>query len=325
MERSRNEKATHQVKSFSPYAQFSRDEWRNLRASTPLLLTEAELEQLRGLNDQVSLREVEDIYLPLTRLLNLYIAATQNLYRATHAFLGNEDSKVPYIIGMAGSVAVGKSTTARIMQTLLSRWLNHSKVDLVTTDGFLYPNRVLESRGILHRKGFPESYDTRRLIRFLADVKSGKPKVVAPVYSHLTYDIVPNQCTTVRNPDVVIIEGINVLQSGRQALAARPANVFVSDFFDFSIYVDAPETYIKKWYIDRFQMLRKTAFQDEKSYFHRYSKLSFEEANQTAAKIWEDINAKNLRENILPTKERAQLILEKGERHVVERVSLRKI
>lgn len=325
MRRSCDSEGVDQVKAFSPYAEFSRNEWRQLRASMPLLLTETELEQLRGLNDQVSLREVEDIYLPLTRLLNLYIAATQNLYRATHAFLGNEDSKVPYIIGMAGSVAVGKSTTARILQTLLSRWSNHAKVDLVTTDGFLYPNRVLQDRSLLHRKGFPESYDTRRLIRFLADVKSGKPEVVAPVYSHLTYDIVPNERICIRNPDVVILEGINVLESGKPSSTARPIDVFVSDFFDFSIYVDAPERYIKQWYIDRFQMLRQTAFRDEKSYFHRYSTLTAEEAMDTAAKIWEDINAKNLHENILPTKQRAQLILEKGENHVVERVSLRKI
>ncbi|GEO24435.1 pantothenate kinase [Alicyclobacillus acidoterrestris] len=312
-------------RTFSPYIKFSRDEWRNLRKATPLTLTEAELETLHGLNEQVSLTEVEEIYLPLTRLLNLYVGATQSLYRATHEFLGDTGEKVPYIIGIAGSVAVGKSTTARIIQALLSRWPNHPKVDLVTTDGFLYPNRELERRGIMHRKGFPESYDTRKLIHFLADVKSGKPEVIAPVYSHLTYDIVASEQIVVRQPDIVILEGVNVLQTSRSTNGARPMNVFVSDFFDFSIYVDAQEALIRQWYIERFQKLRETAFRDKLSYFHRYASLTVEEANQTALRIWEEINAKNLRENILPTKQRADLILQKSDHHMVEQVYLRKI
>ncbi|MFB5188848.1 type I pantothenate kinase [Alicyclobacillus fastidiosus] len=312
-------------RTFSPYITFSRDEWRNLREATPLTLTEAELETLHGLNEQVSLTEVEEIYLPLTRLLNMYVGATQNLYQASHRFLGYAGEKVPYIIGIAGSVAVGKSTTARIIQALLSRWPNHPKVDLVTTDGFLYPNRELERRGIMHRKGFPESYDTRKLIHFLADVKSGKPEVTAPVYSHLTYDIVPSEQIVVRRPDIVILEGVNVLQTSRSTSGNRPMNVFVSDFFDFSIYVDAQESFIRGWYVERFQKLRETAFRDTKSYFHRYAILTEEEANETALRIWEDINAKNLKENILPTKQRADLILQKGDHHMVERVHLRKI
>ncbi|WAH38088.1 type I pantothenate kinase [Alicyclobacillus dauci] len=311
--------------AFSPYIKFPREEWRHLRASTPLPLNESELAALHGINEEVSLTEVEEIYLPLSRLLNLYVGATQNLYKATNAFLGNLGGKVPYIIGIAGSVAVGKSTTARIIQALLSRWPNHPKVDLVTTDGFLYPNAELERRGILHRKGFPESYDTRQLIHFLADVKSGKPEVVAPVYSHLTYDIVPTEKILVRQPDIVILEGLNVLQTVKPSQSGKKMTVFVSDFFDFSIYVDAPERFIRQWYVDRFHTLRETAFRDKKSYFHRFSSLTDDEANQIALNIWEDINAKNLRENILPTKQRAQLILQKGDHHMVERVELRKL
>lgn len=316
---------TPQMARFSPYIKYPRSEWRHLRDATPMSLTETELASLHGLNERVSLAEVEEIYLPLSRLLNLYVGATQNLYRSTHDFLGHLGGKVPYIIGIAGSVAVGKSTTARIIQALLSRWPNHPKVDLVTTDGFLYPNEELERLGILHRKGFPESYDARRLIHFLADVKSGKPEVTAPVYSHLTYNIVPSEKVVVRQPDIVILEGLNVLQTTKAARGSRPMNVFVSDFFDFSIYVDAPERLIQQWYIERFETLRVTAFRDEKSYFHRFSSLTDEEAVLTATRIWEDINAKNLRENIYPTKQRAQLILQKGERHIVEQVQLRKI
>lgn len=310
---------------FSPYIKYSRDEWRHLRDATPLPLTERELSDLHGINERVSLTEVEDIYLPLSRLLNLYVGATQNLYKASHDFLGHLGGKVPYIIGIAGSVAVGKSTTARIIQALMSRWPNHPKVDLVTTDGFLYPNRELDKRGILHRKGFPESYDARRLIHFLADVKSGKPEVIAPVYSHLSYDIVPTESVVVKQPDIVILEGLNVLQTTKSARGDKPMNVFVSDFFDFSIYVDAPERLIRQWYIERFLTLRVTAFRDELSYFHRFASLTDEEAVQTATKIWEDINAKNLRENIYPTKQRAQLILQKSENHFIEEVQLRKI
>ncbi|WP_157071008.1 type I pantothenate kinase [Alicyclobacillus acidiphilus] len=312
-------------RKFSPYIKFTRDEWRNLRASTPLLLEESDLAALHGLNERVSLTEVEEIYLPLSRLLNLYVGATQKLYQATHDFLGHTGSKVPYIIGIAGSVAVGKSTTARIIQALLARWPDHPKVDLVTTDGFLYPNAELERRGIMHRKGFPESYDLRRLIHFLADVKSGMPEVTAPVYSHLTYDIVPSQVISIRQPDIVILEGLNVLQTKSSGKHGKSLNINVSDFFDFSIYVDAPERTIREWYISRFFTLRETAFRDEKSYFHRYATLSDEEAEATASRIWEEINAKNLRENILPTKQRADLILEKGDEHRVTGVQLRKI
>jgi type I pantothenate kinase len=310
---------------FSPYVTLQREEWRTLRASTPLPLSEEELERLRSLNDRISLDEVREVYLPLSRLLNLYVAAKQNLYVATNAFLGNLGEKVPFIIGIAGSVAVGKSTTARIIQTLLARWPNHPKVDLVTTDGFLYPNRILEERGIMNRKGFPESYDVKALIRFLADVKSGKPEVHAPVYSHLTYDIVPGESIVIRQPDIVIVEGLNVLQTSGADVHSKAPRLFVSDFFDFSIYVDAKEEHIQNWYVERFQALRETAFRDKTSFFHRFSTLTDEEAVEMALRIWREINGKNLAENILPTRERADLILEKGEDHSVQRVRLRKL
>ncbi|MCL6452905.1 MAG: type I pantothenate kinase [Alicyclobacillus sp.] len=306
----------------SPFVTFTREAWGALRSATPLPLTEAEVRRLHGLNVPISLDEVEVVYLPLSRLLNLYVAATQNLYQATNLFLGNRTAKVPYIIGIAGSVAVGKSTTARLIQALLARWPNHPKVDLITTDGFLFPNATLEARGILDRKGFPESYDVRRLIRFLRDVKSGKPEVAAPVYSHLTYDIVPNQMELVRQPDILIVEGLNVLQTHTADVRAQ---LFVSDFFDFSIFVDAPEAFIRTWYVERFEALRRTAFQDPTSYFHRYANLTPGDAEQLALSIWSRINAPNLVENILPTRHRADLILQKGADHRVERVHLRKL
>jgi type I pantothenate kinase len=307
----------------SPYIELTRDQWSLLRNSTPLTLTEDDLVKLRGINENVSLREVEEIFLPLSRLLNLYVAATQNLHSATATFLGNRTEKVPYVIGIAGSVAVGKSTTARILQALLARWANHPKVDLITTDGFLFPNAVLEARGLMKRKGFPESYDRRRLVRFVADVKSGEPEGICPVYSHLAYDILSDQVQRVRKPDIMILEGLNVLQTGVGSADRSP--VFVSDYFDFSIYVDADERHIRQWYIDRFLTLRRTAFQDPASYFHRYSKLSDDEARGTASKIWNEINGVNLKENILPTRSRADLILEKGPDHLVRRVRLRKL
>lgn len=311
-------------KGFSRYISFLREEWAGLRAATPLTLSEDDLSILQGINEKISLEEVVDIYLPLARLLNLYVAATQKLHQATATFLGSGVAKVPYIIGIAGSVAVGKSTTARILQALLTRWANHPKVDLVTTDGFLYPNRVLEERGLMNRKGFPESYDLRRLVYFMSDVKAGQPEVTAPVYSHQSYDILPDEVNIVRQPDIVIVEGLNVLQGGT-AHPQRAPRMFVSDFFDFSIYVDADEADIKQWFVNRFLALRATVFKDRLSYFHRYAELTDDEAVQLAQGIWKGINGVNLRENIQPTRERAQLILVKGKNHAVQRVYLRKV
>ena len=306
----------------SRFVEFSRAEWARLRASTPLPLTEPQLRSLVSVNERMSLDEVSDVYLPLSRLLNLYVAATQNLHAATATFLGSGTPRVPFVIGIAGSVAVGKSTTARVLKALLSRWPSHPKVDLVTTDGFLFPQRVLEARGLEDRKGFPESYDVRRLVHVLAEVKAGAPEVSAPVYSHLAYDIVPGECQVVRQPDIVIVEGLNVLQTG----SARPGRpMFVSDFFDFSIYVDAQETDLEQWYIERFLTLRETVFQSPSSYFHRYSSLTVAEAVETARRIWRTVKLVNLQENVLPTRERAHLILEKGRDHAVRRVRLRKL
>jgi type I pantothenate kinase len=272
----------------------------------------------------MSLDEVTDVYLPLSRLLNLYVGATQSLHQATATFIGSDSPRVPFVIGLAGSVAVGKSTISRVLKALLSHWPSHPQVDLITTDGFLHPKSILESRGILDRKGFPESYDVRRLVRFLADVKSGVTEVQAPVYSHLRYDIVPGEYQTVRHPDVVIVEGLNVLQTGGTR-AGRRMPMFVSDFFDFAIYVDAQEADIEQWYIERFQALRQTVFTNPSSYFHRYAALSEEQAIDTARDIWRSINVVNLRENVQPTRERAHLILEKGRDHAVRRVRLRKL
>lgn len=305
------------------YISFDREQWKALRASTPLLLSEEDLVALRGLNDQVSLREVGEIYVPLSRLLNLHVAAVQHLYEARQAFMGSPALKVPYIIGIAGSVAVGKSTFSRVLRALLARWPDHPKVDLVTTDGFLLPNAQLEARGLMQRKGFPESYNQRGLLHFLADIKAGAPKVSAPVYSHLHYDIVPGVLQYVEQPDILMIEGLNVLQSPNESRDG--SRLFVSDFFDFSIYLDAAENLVERWYIERFLRLRDTVFQNKSSYFHRYASLNEEEAVQTARQIWEEINLVNLRENVGPTRERAHLILEKRADHKVKNVMLRRI
>ncbi len=312
------------AREVSPFRRFSREEWAKLRSDTPMTLTQADLDELRGLNDRIDLAEVEAIYLPLSRLLNLYVAATQKLYRATNQFLHAEGRKVPYVIGMAGSVAVGKSTTARILRRLLARWPNHPKVDLVTTDGFLMPNSILEREGLMNRKGFPESFDLPAILRFMSDIKAGKPQVAAPVYSHLVYDVVKGEQVVVEQPDILIVEGLNVLQTGRPPRDGRGIPN-VSDFFDFSIYIDAEINDLAKWYVDRFLSLRDGAFRDPKSYFHRYSSLSDAESRATAQRIWETINLVNLRENLLPTRPRADLVLRKGADHQVHSVFLRKL
>jgi type I pantothenate kinase len=309
----------------SPYRIFSRDEWARLRADTPLTLTADEVERLHSLNDPISLDEVVAIYLPLSRLLSLYVAAMQDLFKATQRFLLAEaETKVPYIIGIAGSVAVGKSTTARVLKALLARWPNTPKVDLVTTDGFLLPNDELTRLGLMDRKGFPESYDTGALLHFLADIKAGKRNVKAPVYSHLVYDVMPGEATVIDRPDLLIVEGLNVLQPARLPKDGK-AIPFVSDYFDFSIYLDADEEDLHRWYVDRFLRLRQTAFRNPLSFFRKYAELSEKEAISTADSLWNRINLVNLRENILPTRQRASLILGKGPSHRIEQVALRRL
>ena len=310
--------------NLSPHRFFTREEWARLRADTPLTLTEADLERLRSLNDPISIAEVETIYLPLSRLLSLYVAATQRLYEATRTFLGATEGKTPFIIGIGGSVAVGKSTTARVLRALLTRWPNTPKVDLVTTDGFLYPNAVLERENLMEKKGFPESYDLPALLAFLSDIKAGMAKVSAPLYSHLVYDIVPGDRIVVDRPDILIVEGLNVLQAPRLPKDGK-AVPFVSDFFDFSIYIDADEDEIHRWYVARFERLRETAFRDPQSYFHRYALIPKEEALVIAERLWSRINLVNLRENILPTRPRADLVLRKGPSHRIEQVALRRL
>ena len=312
------------VKEVSPFRRFSREEWAALRADTPMTLYQKDLDELRGLNDLIDLAEVEAIYLPLSRLLNLYVAATQGLFRATNNFLHLNDRKVPYVIGMAGSVAVGKSTTARILQRLLARWPKHPKVDLVTTDGFLLPNAVLDREGLMTRKDFPESYDLPAILRFLSDIKAGKPNVTAPLYSHLTYDVLRDEHVVIDQPDILIVEGLNVLQTGRPPRDGRGIPN-TSDFFDFSIYIDAELEDLQTWYIERFLTLRDGAFRNPRSYFHRFSTLTDREAIQTATRIWETINLVNLRENVLPTRPRADLVLRKGTDHFIRSVFLRKL
>jgi type I pantothenate kinase len=302
----------------SAYLSFEREEWAKLSPDVPVPLSERDLGELHGMNEEVSLEEVAEIYLPLARLLNLHVAASQQLHRVSDTFLRKPSAKVPFVIGVAGSVAVGKSTTARILQALLTRWADHPRVDLVTTDGFLFPNRILEERGLMLRKGFPESYDVRHLLRFVSEVKSGRSPIFAPVYSHLRYDIQEGEYQSVDRPDIVIVEGLNVLQTG-----ASP--VFISDFFDFSIYVDAEVEDLRQWYVERFLRLRDTVFREPESYFHRFAELTEEEARSTALTIWREINEANLRENIEPTRERATLILQKGAGHSVQRVRLRRL
>lgn len=310
-------------KDYSPYMQIGRDVWATLKDDGILNLLDRDIDSMRALNEPLTMEEITQIYLPLSRLLNFYVVAAQELYAVTDRFLHARITKVPFIIGIAGSVAVGKSTTARVLKRLLSLWQGHPRVELVTTDGFLYPNKELEQHGLLNRKGFPESYDTRKLIRFLADLKSGRPRVEAPAYSHLYYDVLEGDKKVIESPDIVILEGINVLQAGRQT--DKGARVFVSDFFDFSIYVDAEARHIERWYIERFETLKETAFLNPDSYFHRYAGLTPEESTAQARKIWQEINEPNLERNILPTRNRAKLILKKGPDHFVKEVWLRKL
>lgn len=311
--------------TYSPYRVFTREEWARLRADTPMTLQPNELEQLSGIIEELSVDEVEQIYLPLSRLLNLYVAAAQKLHSVSSEFIGRKKgTKAPFIIGVAGSVAVGKSTTARVLRALLVRWPGHPRVDLLTTDGFLYSNTELEQRGLMAKKGFPESFDTKRLLHFLGDIKSGASSVTAPVYSHFRYDILPGQRVRIEQPDILIVEGLNILQPAEisKDFGTIP---FVSDFIDFSIYIDADPDLIEKWYLMRFMRLRSTAFRDPGAYFHKYAILAPDEVRRVALKLWRDINLKNLQENIFPSRRRAQLILQKGESHSVESASLRKL
>ena len=306
--------------ALSPFVEILRADWAELARSGESPLTEAEIEKIRGLGDFLDLAEVSDIYLPLSQLLNIYVSESQELHQVTGNFLQKTNKRTPFIIGVAGSVAVGKSTVSRLLKELLSRWPSTPRVALVTTDGFLYPNKVLEERGLMQRKGFPESYDRLALLKFVADIKSGKERVSAPLYSHLTYDIVPNEEVVVDSPDVVIVEGLNVLQP-----PALGQEVALSDYFDFKIYVDAPTKEIESWYLNRFEQLRESAFRDPASYFHRYAAMPADQALTRAKEIWREINLPNLMENIISTRSRATLVLQKGQGHRVESVLLRKI
>ncbi len=311
-------------KALSPYDVYTRADWAELRAGMPVTLTLADVIRLRALNDPVQLDEASDIFLPLARLLSLYVESAQSLHSLTRRFLGRSDAKKPFIIGIAGSVAVGKSTTARILRTMMARWPSSPKVDLVTTDGFLFPNAVLREEGLMEKKGFPESYDRAALLSFLTDIKAGKPNVWAPVYSHLVYDIVPGERAVVDQPDILILEVLNILQTGKLPRGRR-AIPFVSDFFDFSIYIDADEADLQRWYVERFMRLRQTAFRDPQSYFRRYAEISEEEALEIAVGLWTRINLANLHENIQPTRLRADLVLRKSASHAIEQVMLRKL
>ncbi|MFD1214016.1 type I pantothenate kinase [Arthrobacter sp. GCM10027362] len=309
--------------NFTPFVELDRQTWSRLSNELEQPLNEEDIERLRGLGEQLDMTEVREVYLPLSRLLNLYVAGAGELHKATTTFLGERFRRTPFVIGVAGSVAVGKSTTARVLREMLRRWPGTPNVELVTTDGFLYPNAELIRRGLMERKGFPESYNRRALLRFVSEIKSGAEEVRAPFYSHLTYDIVPDREVVVRRPDVLIVEGLNVLQAARPQLDGR-SSLAVSDFFDFSIYVDAKTSYIEEWYVRRFQKLRSSAFADPESYFHRYAYLTDEEARATALDIWKRINEPNLRENVLPTRGRAQLVLTKEADHSIRRMLLRK-
>ena len=312
--------ASKQSVNPTPFVEISRADWAELGNATEAPLTEAEISQIRGLGDFLDIKEVKEVYLPLSRFLNIYVSEFSKLHRATSDFLGERSAKVPFIIGIAGSVAVGKSTVSRLLRELLARWEGTPKVALITTDGFLYPNAELEKRSLMHRKGFPESYDRLALLNFVADIKSGKENVKAPVYSHLTYDLVPGKFENVSSPDVVIIEGLNVLQS-----PGADQETTLSDYFDFKIYVDADTSNISKWFLNRFYELRESAFTNPESYFHRYAEMPIEKALERANEIWDTINLPNLIENILPTRSRATLVLRKGDQHAVESVLLRKL
>jgi type I pantothenate kinase len=314
-----------QITPASPYLLFDRNKWAELRESEPMTLTESEIHQLKGINEELSIDEVRDIYLPLSRLLNYYVNSTKSRQAIMMNFLNEKLQKIPFVIGIAGSVSVGKSTSARVLQALLSRWKDSNQVALVTTDGFLYPNAILEEKNLMDKKGFPESYDIQRLLQFVSDIKSGKTEVKAPKYSHLTYDIIPDEQIVIRpQPDILILEGLNVLQNRMDYPKQNKPTIFVSDFLDFSIYVDAEENYLEEWFLSRFMKFRETARNDPESYFYAVTKISEQEAKTMALNVWKEINSKNLHKNILPTRERAHLILHKGENHLVDYVKLRK-